>query len=284
MRYLDHIHACNQWDPGAFMPFVADGEQVGLVRPSFADELLAWPEMFTRGDHQLVLTARLRGFDERSLALQQVVETLHQRGAIERIHGELYPLTASTRERARCVIDRAAAPYFGVRAFGQHMNGFVRVDDRLEVWVAVRSLSKPHFPGKLDNMVAGGLPWGLSLAENLAKECDEEAGIPADLAAQAVPVGAISYCRDSRHGLKPDIIYCYDLELPEDFEPVCNDGEVERFERWPIERLMELVDTTDQMKLNCNLVVIDFLVRHGLISPEHPDYLAIAQGLRPRLP
>jgi hypothetical protein len=28
------------------------------------------------------------------------------------------------------------------------------------------------------------------------------------------------------------------------------------------------------------LVIIDFLVRHGLIGPEHEDYLAIVQGLR----
>jgi hypothetical protein len=31
-------------------------------------------------------------------------------------------------------------------------------------------------------------------------------------------------------------------------------------------------------------VVIDFLVRHGLLSPEDPDYLPILQGLRSPLP
>ena len=33
-------------------------------------------------------------------------------------------------------------------------------------------------------------------------------------------------------------------------------------------------------KFNCNLVLIDFFVRHGLIGPEDPDYVAICRGLR----
>jgi 8-oxo-dGTP pyrophosphatase MutT (NUDIX family) len=129
-------------------------------------------------------------------------------------------------------------------------------------------------------MVAGGLPWDLALTDNLRKECEEEAGIPAELAAQAVPVGAITYCRASKRGLKPDVMYCYDLELPEDFRPQCNDGEVAGFHLWPVEQVAEIVRDSEEFKLNCNLVIIDFLVRHGLLTPEHPDYLEIVQRLR----
>jgi hypothetical protein len=48
----------------------------------------------------------------------------------------------------------------------------------------------------------------------------------------------------------------------------------------PIADVMDIVRDTDQFKLNCNLVIVDFLVRHGLIGPEHDEYLAIATGLR----
>ena len=41
---------------------------------------------------------------------------------------------------------------------------------------------------------------------------------------------------------------------------------------------------TDAFKLNCNLTIIDFLVRHGFITPEEPDYLEILAGLRAPLP
>ena len=74
-------------------------------------------------------------------------------------------------------------------------------------------------------MVAGGLPYSLGLQENLVKECEEEAGVPEGLARKAVPVGAVSYSRVAQRGLRRDVLYCYDLELPEDFEPVNTDDQ-----------------------------------------------------------
>jgi isopentenyldiphosphate isomerase len=195
-------------------------------------------------------------------------------------HGEQYPVTAGRREDARFLIDRACAPYFGVRAFGQHINGFVRQPDGVWMWIARRSADRRVYPNRLDNMVAGGLPWGISLEENLRKECAEEAGMPAELANRATPVGAITYCRASKRGLKPDVMYCYDLELPTNFEPQCHDGEVAGFELMPVEQVAEVVRDTHEFKLNCNLVIIDFLVRHGVLTPDHPDYLEIVQRLR----
>jgi hypothetical protein len=44
------------------------------------------------------------------------------------------------------------------------------------------------------------------------------------------------------------------------------------------------VRDSDAFKLNCNLVIIDFLIRHGLLPQEDPDYLPILQGLRSPLP
>ena len=49
---------------------------------------------------------------------------------------------------------------------------------------------------------------------------------------------------------------------------------------WPVERVMETVADTADFKFNCNLVCIDFFVRHGLIDPESADYLDIVRGLR----
>jgi hypothetical protein len=39
------------------------------------------------------------------------------------------------------------------------------------------------------------------------------------------------------------------------------------------------VEAGDDFKFNCALVVIDFLIRHGLIAPDHPDYVALVRGL-----
>ena len=57
------------------------------------------------------------------------------------------------------------------------------------------------------------------------------------------------------------------------------DGEVAEFILLPVAEVARLVAQTDEFKLNCNLVVIDFLVRHGIINPETPGYLDLVQGL-----
>jgi len=167
-----------------------------------------------------------------------------------------------------------------VCAYGVHINGFVRDGDNLSMWVARRSRSKATYPGMLDNLVAGGQPIGISLRDNLVKECAEEAAIPAQLAATARLVGAVTYCWEKPAGLKPDCMFCYDLEMPPDFTPHAADGEVEEFHLWPLERVSDVVRDTADFKFNCNLVVIDFLVRHGRIPADDPDFLDIVRGLR----
>jgi hypothetical protein len=70
------------------------------------------------------------------------------------------------------------------------------------------------------------------------------------------------------------------VELSPDFEPQNTDGEVESFTLLPLEEVARLVRDTDEFKLNCNLVIIDFLLRHGYLAPEHEEYLDLATGLR----
>jgi len=284
MSFVDHIHACNRWQPADFLSFVVHDEALGSVRRDFAATLAATGDDFSLHGDALHWASAPTGFDACSDALAGICADLQRRGLVSHLHGERYPVTPGPRDDARFLIDRACAPYFGIRAFGQHLNGYVRRPDGLHLWVARRSASRRVYPNCLDNTVAGGLPWGIDLRENLRKECLEEASMPASVADRALPVGAISYCRDSDRGLKPDVIYCYDLELDADFEPRCNDDEVAGFFLWPAQKVMALVAETDEFKLNCNLVIIDFLIRHGLLGPEHPQYLELVQGLHASLP
>ncbi len=147
-----------------------------------------------------------------------------------------------------------------------HVNGLVRRADGLHLWVARRSATKALDPGKLDHLVAGGISAGMNAAQTLVKEGAEEAGLPAALARSAVPVSTVEYAmtRDEE-GLRRDILYCYDLDLPGDFVPKAEDGEVERFELWPIDRVLEAVRRTDDFKFNVNLVLIDLFRRLRMI-------------------
>ena len=163
------------------------------------------------------------------------------------------------------LLDRGALPSFGVMAVGVHVNGLVRRPDGLHLWIARRAANKLLDPSKLDHIVAGGVPAGLTPAETLVKEADEEAAIPASLAGLAVPVATITYAMERPEGLRRDLLHCYDLDLPGDFSPRAADGEVEAFELWPIARAVRSVRDTDAFKFNVNLVLIDLFHRLGLL-------------------
>jgi 8-oxo-dGTP pyrophosphatase MutT (NUDIX family) len=146
------------------------------------------------------------------------------------------------------------------------------------MWVARRAMDKRLDPGKLDHVVAGGIPAGLDPMQTLVKEAGEEAAIPPALAASAVPTGIIGYVMERPEGLRRDLLHCYDLALPEDFVPTPADGEVESFELWPMARVVETVRDTDGFKFNVSLVLIDLFARLGVCRAQ-PSGGAAAIGM-----
>ena len=222
----------------------------------------------------------LETYDVRTAAVEMVVRSLFENGALTGWRGEPYPVGGNWGGPHAFEIERAASPFFGARAYGVHINGFVRSEDGIHMWIARRADDRPVCPGMLDNMIAGGQPVTLSLRENVIKEAGEEAGVAPELAATAIPTGAVTYCAESEVGLKPDMMFCWDLELPADFTPVNTDGEISEFYLLPAVEVMATVDASDDFKFNCNLVIIDFCIRHGILPPEHPDYENILRGLR----
>lgn len=285
MAYLDHIKACNAHDIARFRPFVVAGRQMGWVTASFCLRLAAFPDVFFIHDDRVILKDTLTTPDDRTAAVGRVLAALVAEGCLPKLRGELYPVATGFGQPPVMCIDRGAVAQFGIRAYGIHVNGFVRTEHGLSLWIGRRALDKSVAPGKLDNLVAGGQPVGLSLSDNLIKEAAEEADIPRALALTAKPVGAITYCMETGNGLKPDVLFCYDLELPHDFTPRNTDGELSGFTLMPVSEVAGMVRTTDEFKFNVNLVIIDFLIRHGLLSPDtEPDYLHLVNGLRSPLP
>ncbi len=277
MSFLDRIAECNRHDPSRYVPFIMDEQVVGQVRRDHVTALSASPGIDT-GYGAVFLAAQLVTADQRTDALNKITRVMCARGVCDRWRGEPYPVGLRFGD-SLCQIERAGAELFGITAYGVHLTGYVRNGDSLSVWVPRRTADRPTYPGELDNTVAGGQPAALSVAENLVKECDEEAAIPRALAEQAQPVGCLSYAVDGRVGLKREVIFNYDLELPADFVPANQDGEVEDYQLWPVERVMDAVAATVDFKFNCALVLIDFFVRHGLIGPDHRDYVEICAGL-----
>ncbi|MBP2300054.1 NUDIX hydrolase [Azospirillum picis] len=281
MSFLDHIRACNAHDLSGFRRFELDGHFVGWVRHELAEALPGVDPGFVVTADRVGIAAEIRDFEARSTLLDHAAAYLVERGTVKALRGEYYPVLPRWGAEPLARLDRAAVAAFGIEAFGLHVNGYVRGDDGLSLWIGRRAGDRDVAPGLLDNMVAGGQPIGLSLAENLEKEAAEEAGLDAATARLAKPVGAISYSLETAVGLKRDRLFVYDLELPAGITPVNTDGEVESFELWPLDRVAASVRGTDDWKFNVNLVVTDFLIRHGWLTAENePDYLEIACGLR----
>lgn len=280
MTLLDRIAECRSWTSERFVPLLVGDTRVGWIRDDNARWLAERDGACLVEDGRVALDPGLTSAADRSAAVAELVADLAIAERIPAPTRELYAVAPTPDAPTLFEIDRAALPFFGARAYGVHMNGFVRRADGLHLWVAKRSAGKTTFPGQLDNLVAGGQPAGLGVRENLVKECAEEADIDADLAGRAVACGAVSYRVDAPGGMRDDTLYLFDLELPEDFVPRNTDGEVESFALRPVEEVAEVVATSRAYKFNCNLVVIDFLIRHGVIGPDAPDYLELVHALR----
>ncbi|ROW10397.1 hypothetical protein VMCG_01794 [Cytospora schulzeri] len=191
-------------------------------------------------------------------------------------------------------LERFVAPLFGICSRGAHLTAYVRDTTQpggspggLRIWVARRDVNLHTYPGILDTTVAGGVkaedtPLGCILAES-----DEEASLPYDYVQRhVVPTGVVNYVTQSKKTgqVLPTILYVYDLELEEGMAPQPKDGEVEGFYLMTVEDVTRAM-MNGEFKPNCCLVMLDFFVRHGLITEENEsDYLEIVTRLRRRLP
>jgi len=254
-KFLSKIEACHTAIlPGARHAFCSGPHHLGYVTPAFAEKLSSACPDITVTDRVTLAHAALPRLNAIAAA------------AGARIRHENFDVRETWDGPVLAVLDRGALPAFGVIGVGVHLNGFVRRPDGLHLWVAKRAANKKLDPGKLDNLVAGGVPSGLTPYETLLKEAAEEAALPPALAARAQQAGKFAYNMERPEGLRRDVIFAYDLELPEDFCPTPTDGEVESFSLWPAIRVLESVREGEENKFNVNLVLIDFFLRHGLLA------------------
>ncbi|GAA5824043.1 hypothetical protein JCM3770_005135 [Rhodotorula araucariae] len=193
-------------------------------------------------------------------------------------------------------MERSACALFGLATFGVHCTAYVEEEgEPLKLWVPRRSATKPTWPSMLDNTVAGGITAGDTPRQSILRECAEEASLsPAFIAPRIRQAGVVTYHYRTAAGyLQPEVQYVYDLRLPapgsaeaaaagEGAQPSTNpaDGEVESFELVTLEETVRrMVD--GEFKPNCALVLIDFFIRHGLLTAESDTrFLEIAARLR----
>ncbi|OJJ95640.1 hypothetical protein ASPACDRAFT_54960 [Aspergillus aculeatus ATCC 16872] len=198
-------------------------------------------------------------------------------------------------------VERSASAYFGVVTSGVQMLGYVIDDDddehgRIRLWIAKRSMRKQTYPGMLDCTAAGALTVGQTPRSTVMLEAAEEASIPSTVLEKGLRrSGCILYFHvkglrpqfegdDSMVLLLPEVEYLYELQLDPATVPRPKDGEVEDFRLWDVDQVLDAL-RRGLFKPNSAVAIIDFLIRHGMISREiEPRYGEIVTRLHRRLP
>jgi len=284
--YLNWILECNQFNQEDFIPFVINSAVLGYVHKDKVDVFRPFKHIFSfsefQGSDALTFQTDVSDFASRTQAAAEVAKSWYQSGVISSWVDEQYNVSTGFNQPSYFTIERAASPLLGIRKYGIHLNAWVEKQGQMYLWVAKRAKDKFTFPGKLDHLVAGGHGAGYDIEETMIKECAEEANIPKKIAQSSKPVSMVSYVMNNNKKLQHDNIFVYDLKLEPDFIPENTDGEAEEFYLWPIEKVLECVATTRDYKTNCNLVIIDFAVRHGFLKPDEHLYTDICSGLQNR--
>jgi 8-oxo-dGTP pyrophosphatase MutT (NUDIX family) len=144
----------------------------------------------------------------------------------------------------------------------------------------------------LDNTVAGGMATGENPLLCISREAEEEASLPMEYVKEhAEAAGAVSYIylrsalATGETGLvQPEVQYIFDLELPGDMVPKPNDSEVECFYLWTVEEVHEHL-AKGRFKPNCALVLLDFFIRRGILTPDNePNFEEIKRRVHRPLP
>ncbi|KAL1587485.1 hypothetical protein WHR41_03823 [Cladosporium halotolerans] len=265
---------------------------LGYLLPSVAEAFRGLPDWRVDDEERSLTLTSGSTEEERSRIVAATAEAMRATDHFKILRGwrdELYAVYGPKRELLFS-IERAASALFGIVTYGCHMMAYTKKDGELKLWVPRRAATKQTYGGMLDNTVAGGIATGESPFECIVREAGEEASLPEDLVRKdAKAVGTVTYfhIRDHRAGgetrlLQPEVQYVYDIELPEDVEPKPSDDEVEAFELMTIDET-KVALRNGEFKPNCAVVLLDFFVRHGILTSDDEGYIEIVARLHRRL-
>ncbi|WJF89939.1 DUF4743 domain-containing protein [Paraburkholderia bonniea] len=260
---LPCVTLARRFDADLHQRFWIAKQPVGWIRLADVPLLARWPDVFALEAQHVSLVPALDTVERRSAALAVVIAALAAEGRISGWRDEIYAIRNAFDAPPLAFIERAASRFFGTLTYAVHLNGIVEcAAGAPQMWIARRSDTKATDPGMLDNVVAGGIGWGLDARATLVKECWEEAGIAADLAAQAVAGRTVHVLQCLPEGTQFEQVFVYDLAMPACFTPRNQDGEVAGHQLAQIDEVVRWIEV-GAMTVDASLATLDCLLRRG---------------------
>jgi len=237
-----------------FLPVRVGERRFGWVTREFAAVLARFSEVFICEPQRVSLVAELGTPAARTAAVARVLDVLRTEGHVVGWRDERYEVYAEASGEPLFRIERAAVERFGIRSRAAHLNGVVDTGRGLAMWIARRSPDKPTDPGKLDNLVGGGVAAEYDAWRTLVKEAREEAGIPFLLVQDARLRDTLAFDYLAGDGLDSNEVDVFDLILPRAFEPRNCDGEVADFALLPFGEVRERLEVPHLFTVDAALV------------------------------
>ncbi len=250
--------------PVTSVPLTYKRQRIGYLSREIANRCQSAPQVFRCAPDVVELTRGQQQDVEHRVA--ELLKSWHAQGVFKRWRGEridaLHPATGAPL----FALEREGRVVLGLTMAGVHLNAFTRKAGALHLWVAQRALTKSVHPGMWDNAADGGVGAGESAAYALEREADEEAGIPAHLTQGAIAYGALRITHHDADFYFYERACIFDLELPSDFTPKNNDGEVAQFACLDVLTLKHWL-AQEKFTVDAALTILDWLHRHDAALP-----------------
>lgn len=279
MAFLDHILRHRSIDLDRFVPVRAADRRIGWTKRDLAKSLSASDTWQFDGE-TLMLNPALGDFQSRSDAVHQSMLDLSAQGVLPMLPDysafggdDWFGVT----EDKLFQIHRFYCDFLGIQRENVMVHGF---EDN-NYWAAVRSNFVDEGKGEYDVIVAGAIKINQSPEQAVLEEGAQECALTKYNMEFVKPVSKLNLVYQNRHGyLSNEIFHVYDFDTKGRFMPqAVYPLEVSHFDYIPFDQLMTLIDNNERFKAQPAFMIVDFLIRHQLITQSHKDYNEIVKHL-----
>ena len=260
-------------DLSAFVPFIINNIGLGFLNQTFTQKIAQDIETLVADETALILDNM--SWQEVGETLQNIAQQWHHQGLYSGWRDEKYSIRDDSGSPL-FDLERSAFRPLGLLSHAIHINGWIdRAGERL-FWIGKRAAHKAVAPNKLDTTAGGGIAAGEEPHSAMVRESWEEAGVPAEWTHCLQQNGTMFSLRPVHRGLHREILYLYDIGLPENFTPQNKDGEVAEFVLMNDNEIAQAIIAGEFMEDSALTLLISMQQRHKF-SATHPLNLLLQQ-------